>query len=327
MAAIAPTNNHVVGVDLGGTKILAGVFTQQLKCVGKNKLSTKPERGPRTVIERISRCVKEAVEECNLTLEQIKGVGIGAPGVVDAESGRVVFAPNLGWRNIDLKNQLESLLDLPVFTENDTNLCALGVYQVELESKPRHMLGVFLGTGVGGGIIIDGKLYSGFNKTAGEVGHMVIAAGGPKCSCGNLGCFEALVGRQSLFHRIKTKVKDGEKTVLTEILGSDLEDMRSGDLRKAIHKGDKLVQKVVEDAAEYTGIAIANLINIFNPEIVALGGGIIDALAKEMMPIIVETARDYAMPGTDKEVRIFASELGDDAGITGAAVLACRQTQ
>ncbi len=326
MVAVAPNNNHVVGVDLGGTKILAGVFRDPRDCIGKNKISTKPELGPKKVIERISRCVREAVEGCDLSLEQIKGIGIGAPGVVDAGMGRVVFAPNLGWRNIDLQHELESLLGRPVVIENDTNLCTLGVYQAELKNKPRHMLGVFLGTGIGGGLIIDGKLFSGFNHSAGEIGHMVIAAGGPKCGCGNRGCFEALVGRQSLFHRIRAKIKDGEKTLLTEMLGPHLADMRSGDLRKAIRKGDKLVQKVVEDAAEYTGIALANLINIFGPEIVVLGGGIIDALATEMMPIIEETARRYAMSGTDKGVRIISSELGDDAGITGAAVIASGQT-
>ncbi len=327
MAESTQKTDYVVGVDLGGTKILTGIFTQQLEVIGRTKISTKPERGTKAVIERIARCVQEAVDECELSFKQIRGIGIGAPGTVDAGTGQVLFAPNLGWQNVELKKELEAQLGLPVFAENDGNLSTLGVYHAELESKPRHMLGIFLGTGIGGGIIIDGKLYKGFNKSAGELGHMVIEVGGPKCACGNRGCFESLAGRQSLFLKIQTMVKEGHKTVLTEMLGPELNNMRSGDLRKAIRKGDDLVEQVVIQAAEYTGIAIANLMNILSPEVIVLGGGIIDALADEMMPIIVNTARDYAMLGTDKGVSLFASKLGDDAGITGAAVIARRETQ
>jgi glucokinase len=151
--------------------------------------------------------------------------------------------------------------------------------------------------------------------------------GGPKCSCGNRGCFEAVASRSAIFRSLHAAIKDGQKTVLTDMLGPDLADLRSGDLRKAIRKGDKLVEKIVEEAAEYTGIAVANLINVFNPQMVVLGGGVIDALGDEMMAIIVETAEDYAMSGTNKGIEIVASKEGDDAGIIGAAVLARRATK
>jgi len=317
----------LVGVDLGGTKILAGVFDHQLTCKGRNKISTKPERGPEQVIERIARCVRDAVDECDLDMKQIKGIGLGAPGAVDFPTGRVIFAPNLQWQDVPLKKILEKELGVPVFVENDCNVAALGVFVNELESKPRQMIGVFIGTGIGGGIMIDGDLYSGFNGTAGEVGHMVIEVGGPKCGCGNRGCFEALASRTAIFRKIYAAIKDGQKTVLTEMLGDDLNDLRSGDLRKAIRKGDKLVEGIVEEAAEYIGVAVANLINIFNPEVVVLGGGVIDALGDEMMAIIIETAEDYCMSGTSKGVQIIASKEGDDAGIIGAAVLARKLTK
>jgi glucokinase len=200
----------------------------------------------------------------------------------------------------------------------------LGVFETELQAKPRHVIGIFIGTGIGGGIIVDGKLYSGFNGTAGEIGHMVIEVGGPKCNCGNRGCFEALASRTAIFRKIHAAVKDGQKTLLTDMLGPELSDLRSGDLRKAIRKGDSYVEKIIEEAAEYTGIAVANLINIFNPQTVVLGGGVIDALGDEMMAIIVETAEDYALSGTSKGIEIVASKTGDDAGIIGAAVLARR---
>ncbi|MGA2747472.1 MAG: ROK family protein [Verrucomicrobiota bacterium] len=327
MAEPTAKADYFVGVDLGGTKILAGVFDDKLNCLGKTKMSTKSERGPEEVIERIARCARDAVDECDLDFKQVRAVGVGAPGAVDAETGRVIFAPNLQWQDVALKKILEKQLGLPVSVENDCNSATLGVFEKELLSKPRHLIGVFIGTGIGGGIILDGKLYSGFNGTAGEIGHMVIQVGGPKCNCGNRGCFEALASRGAIFRTIHAAIKDGQKTVLTDMLGPELTDLRSGDLRKAIRKGDKVVEKIVEDAAEYTGIAVANLINILNPEVVVLGGGVIDALGDDMMAIIVETAEDYAMSGTNKGIEVVASKVGDDAGIIGGAVLARRATK
>lgn len=319
----------LVGVDLGGTKILAGLFTPQLKLLGTSKLSTKSGRGFDAVIERIARTVRDAVDEADMSMKQIRGIGIGAPATIDPDKGEVIFAPNLGWKDAPLKKELEKALDVPVFVENDCNICALGVHEVELQGKPRHMVGIFLGTGVGGGIIIDGKLFSGFNRTAGEIGHMVLVVGGPKCGCGNRGCFEALASRSSIFRRIEEEIKQGSKSVLTDMLGpgESYRDLKSGDLRKAIRKGDKLVEKIIEDAAEYTGIAVANIMNMLGPEVVVIGGGVIDALSDEMMSIIVETARDYCMPGVDKNVEIIPTKLGDLAGIHGGAVLARQKSR
>ena len=328
MAEGSTKSEHVVGIDLGGTKILAGVFNSSFEQVGSTKLSTKSQRGVDKVVERIARCAQDAVDEADLTFKQIAGVGIGAPGAVDSAAGTVIFAPNMeGWKDVPLKKELEKQLGVPVFVENDCNISALGVYVAELKSKPKSMVGIFVGTGIGGGIVINGELYSGFGHTAGEVGHMVIEVSGPKCGCGNKGCFEALASRTAIFQQIKAGIKDGQKTILTEMLGNDLEDLRSGDLRKAIRRGDKFVDRVVEGAAEYIGIATANLVNILNPEVVVLGGGVIEALSDEMMGVIVETATDYAMPGAMKGVEVIASKLGDNAGITGGAVLARRETK
>jgi glucokinase len=327
MPEASSKGEYLVGVDLGGTKILAGVFTTSLKCIGRSKMSTKADRGPETVIERVAHCVQDAVDECDLSLKQVRGIGIGSPGAIDSENGKVMFAGNLGWKDVSLKKELEEHLDLPVFLQNDCNVCTLGVHEVELEGKPRNMVGIFLGTGIGGGLIIEGKLYSGFNRMAGEIGHMLLEINGPKCTCGNKGCWEALASRSALFRQVAQAVKEGQKTVLTSMLGDDLKDLRSGDLRKAIKQGDKFVEHIVEEAAKYTGIAVANLINILNPEVIVIGGGLMDALENEMMPVVVETAREHAFPGADKGMKILASKLGDDAGITGAAVLARRETK
>jgi len=212
-----------------------------------------------------------------------------------------------------------------VFLENDANIATLGVHERELGGKPRHLIGVFVGTGIGGGIILDGKLHSGVGHTAGEIGHMVLEIDGPKCGCGNKGCFEALASRTAIFNRLQAAVKDGEKTILTDMLGEKLEGLRSGDLRKAIKRGDKLADKVVEDAAQYIGIAVSNLANLFNPDVIVLGGGVMAALEEEMFSIITEVAQDYMMPGVDKGLDIVTNKLGDDAGITGGAVLVRQQ--
>jgi glucokinase len=292
------------------------------------KLSTKSQRGVEAVVDRIERCIRDAIDEADMSIKQVAGVGIGAPGAVDFGTGNVIFAPNLeGWKEVPLKKELEKHLGIPVFVENDANIAVLGVHVAELKGKPRHLVGIFVGTGIGGGLILNGELFSGSNHTAGEIGHMVVDVDGPKCGCGNKGCFEAVASRTAIFQRIKAGVKDGEKTLLTEMLGDGLEDLRSGDLRKAIRRGDKFVAKVVEQAAEYVGIGAANLVNVLGPEVVVLGGGVIEALADEMMGVITRTIKDHAMPGTLKGVDIIASKLGDRAGITGAAVLARRATK
>src|SRR3954471_23727101 len=278
---------YIVGVDLGGTKILAGIFNSSLECIGMAKVSTKAQRGVAAVIERIERCIQDAVDEADLNMKQIAGLGMGAPGAVDFSAGTVIFAPNMeGWKDVPLKKSLEKQLNVPVFVENDANIGVLGVHVAELKAKPKNVVGIFVGTGIGGGLIVNGELYNGFNHTAGEIGHMVIDINGPKCGCGNRGCFEALASRTAIFQRIKAGVKDGEKTLLTDMLGDSLEDMRSGDLRKAIRRGDKFVSKVIEQTAEYIGIGVSNLINIFGPEVVVLGGGVMEALSDEMMSTI-----------------------------------------
>jgi len=327
MADNSSKPTYSVGVDLGGTKILAGVFDSNYECLARIKTSTKPDRGPEGVIERITRCVRDVVDESDLSMNQIRGVGIGAPGAVDIEEGRVIFAPNLSWKDVPLKKLLEKELNLPVFLENDCKLNTLGVFDAELKSKPRHMIGLFLGTGIGAGIVIDGKLYRGFNGAAGEVGHMVIDINGPECGCGNRGCFEALASRRAIFRTIQSAVKQGQDTVLIDMLGKELTDMRSGDIRKALRRGDKFVAKVIDQAAEYTGIAVGNLINLFNPQVIVIGGGVIEQLEHEMLPIIEKVAKAHALSGTAKGIEIMATRLGDDAGITGGAVLVQRGTK
>ena len=327
MPANSTKADHVVGVDFGATKIYAGVFTSNLNLVGAAKMTTKAVRGSASVLDRIARCVKDVVDECDLTMDKIRAVGIGAPGAVDPETGKLIVAPNLGWEDVPLQKELEKRLALPVAIANDANAALVGVYEEELHSKPQHVLGIFIGTGIGGAFIINGELYSGARHCAAEVGHMIMDIDGPKCGCGRLGCFEAFASRTAIFLKLKQAIADGQKTILTEMLGEKLEGLRSGDLRKAIQKGDKLVAKTVEEAAKYTGLAVASLMNLLNPEVIVLGGGLIEALSDVMMPAIIKTATSQALPGTSTDVQIKDTILGDKAGIFGAAVLARRRTK
>jgi len=322
--AKSPTGTppYYVGVDLGGTKIMVGVFDSTLRSIGRDKIGTKSHRGTEAVIQRIAKCVREEVEDCKINLKDVRAVGVGAPSAVNEATGEVLFAPNLQWRNVPLKQELESLLERPVYVANDCNMATLGIHQVEFKGKYGDLIGIFLGTGIGGGLVLNGKIYSGFDSAAGELGHMVILAGGPTCSCGNQGCFEALAGRASLYRQIQAAVDKGEKTILTEIQAGQLTNLRSRSLRKALQENDKLATKIIRKASKYTGIAVANLINIFSPEIIVLGGGMIEALEQQMMPEIEASARQHILTGTNSSVRILATQLGDHAGITGGAVLA-----
>jgi len=324
MGSAASKPAYYAGVDLGGTKIMTGIFDADLELIGFAKMTTKAHRGPEAVINRVVRCIEDAMDESDLQMNQLRAIGIGAPGGVDPQSGRVIFAPNLGWKNINLKIELEERLKIPVSVENDCNISTIGVHEKEFEGKPRHLVGIYIGTGIGGGLVLDGHLYSGHNRTAGEIGHMVIDVNGPACGCGNRGCFEALASRTALFNQLREAVKRGEKTILTDMLGPELEGLRSRGLRKAIRQNDKLVESLVRQAAHYTGIAVGNLINILNPELVVLGGGIIEALDEEMMPIISKTAQSHILSGTGKGVEITQTQLADNAGIFGGGVLARR---
>lgn len=320
------TGSYYVGVDLGGTKILAGVYDANLSLKGTAKFSTKPQRGPEAVLDRIARCVADAVDECDLSPGDVRAVGVGAPGTVNPETGEVVYAPNLtGWRQVPLVAELERRLGAPVAVGNDCNLCALGIHRVEYHGKPRSLAGLFVGTGVGAGLILNGQMHLGHSFAAGEAGHMVVQVDGPLCGCGRHGCLEALVSRTAILHRLQRAIQEGATTVLTEMLGPGLEDFRSGDLRRAMRRGDALVGQVVLEAAQNLGVGVANLINLLNPEVMVLGGGVIDALESEMMPAVIKSVEANVLPGTLGGVRVVASKLGDHAGIVGAAVLAQSQ--
>ena len=320
---MAANDDYVVGVDMGGTKILAAVIDAEGEIVQQAKRATKPKKGPEEVIERITRCIQAAIDGAELNPSQIRAIGIGSPGPLDPETGIIIFAPNLGWSNVPLKAKLEANLSIPTFVDNDVNVGTLGEYAFGAGRGVKNLVGIFVGTGIGGGIILDGKLYHGVNKTAGEVGHMIVEAKGPRCGCGNFGCLEAVASRTAITRDLqKAILKKGKKSKLTELNGGNLDLIRSKAIARAVKHGDKPTIKVVQRAAKYLGISVASIVHFLNPEMVVLGGGVVEAMGDSLLDPIRHAATEYALPTTMDGVQIVAATLGDNAGVIGASVLA-----
>ena len=320
----ALTGSHVIGMDLGGTKILAAVVDDDGRIVAEAKVKTRPEKGPDTVIERMAEAAREAVQRLKLPWDAIRGVGVGAPGPVDPDAGIVHHTPNLpGWEEVPLASQLGESLGVPVFLENDVNLGTLGEYMLGAGQGTKDMVGIFVGTGIGGGLILDGKLHSGYRHAAAEIGHMILLADGPVCGCGKRGCVEALASRTAIERDIWLGIRAGRKSLIPELTGGEPERLTSGVLAQAMRESDPLVSEVVGRAQWYLGLLTASIVNLVDPEMIVFGGGLIEALGDDFLLPIRVTARQYFIQqaGADK-VRIVATKLGDHAVVLGAAALA-----
>lgn len=312
----------VAGVDLGGTKILAAIVGPGGAIIGRAKKRTKAENGPLEVLKRIALAIREAAASAGLTPEEIAGVGVGSPGPLDPETGVVQTAPNLGWRDIDVRGFLQGEFNIPVFVENDVNAGTLGEYRLGAGQGASSLVGIFVGTGIGGGIVLDGKLHRGFNKTAGEIGHMVVQPGGPVCGCGQKGCLEAVASRTAIDRMIRADLKTGKKSLITDLIKKSDTQIKSRALAEAFEKKDKVVCSALARATEYLGIAVGGLINFLNPETIVLGGGVVEALESYYLPEVRKIALKYSFPNASKDVKIVPSKLGDEAGVLGAAVIA-----
>lgn len=314
---------YYLGIDVGGTKILSGLFDRSLNLLAKWKIKTKADRGGDVVIDRIARAARELVEDQGLRMADMLAIGLGVPGVVI--KGRVYNAYNLRWDEVPIQTILRRRLRVPVFVDNDCNLFTLGIHRVELKGKPDTMAGVFLGTGFGGGLIINGQLFRGHNFAAGEFGQMTIDKNGLKTAHSFRGSLESLASRTGIVRALRKAVLEGEGTMLQEELGPHLTGVRSRHLRIALAERDPLAKRIVKQAAEDTGIGVAAIISAIGPEYVMINGGVIEALHKAMLPVIRKTAAAHVLPGTMDGIKIEVSKLGDDGGIHGAAILASEE--
>ena len=316
-------NTNVIGVDMGGTKILAAVVNAEGCILASAKIPTKADKGANVVIDRIASCIQKAIDKSRVAPESIQAVGIGAPGPLDPGTGVVIFAPNLGWKDVPLKAELETRTGILTFVDNDVNVGTLGEHTFGVGQNVQNLVGIFVGTGIGGGIIMQGELFHGASKTAGEIGHIIVKADGPRCGCGTRGCLEALASRTAMTKQFqKAILKKGKKSILSELTGGELGLIRSGTLAKAIQRKDKLTLKVVKRATKYLGVGIGSIVNFLNPEMIVLGGGVVEALDDTFLDNIRAAVEKYALPNTLNGVQIVRAKLGDDAGILGAAALA-----
>lgn len=314
----ADTNGAVVvGIDLGGTNIKAGLFDTGGSLLKKISLPTQGSEGPEAVISRLGQAVAELQQD--RAVGTLLGVGIGAPGSHDLSSGRVISWDNLGWRDVPLRAILEKRLKVPIYLDNDANAAALGEFWQGAGRGVRHMIMVTIGTGIGGGLILDGKLYRGAGGNAAEIGHMIIDPAGPQCNCGTAGHLEALTSAPWLVAKARQGLQQGTASSLANIA-----DLEAKHIFAAAGQGDPLAVRLVEDNAHYLGMGIANLVNIFNPELVVLGGGVAAAGDLLLVPVRRQVA-SLALKVPAQQVRIVPAQLGNWAGSYGAAALVLQE--
>lgn len=314
---------YSIGVDLGGTNIVSAIVNYQGEIVNSLKVPTLAERGKEATIKKIIEAIHKNIVQSSVAPDNIIGIGIGAPGPLDIKRGIINFAPNLpGWRDVPLRKILEDEFNIKVVLENDANAAAWGERCFGAGQGVNNLVCFTLGTGIGGGIIIDGKIYHGNNYGAAELGHMTVNKDGPRCNCGNYGCLEAYSSATGIKNRIKNRIKEGIKSKFLNFDNDDelFESLRLKLIFETARKGDKLTKSVVEEAISYLGIAIANIANILNPEMVVLVGGITNEGDKLLIPLKREV-RKRAFYSNYKSLKIVIGKLDGNAGVLGAAAL------
>lgn len=318
MATTLKEGDYVVGLDIGGTKMMACVLDHKFKIVGRCRKKSKSSK-QEDPEDRIERIVREAIADSGG--KTIRGIGVGSPGPLDPKTGVIIDTPNLGWKKFPLGEKLAKAFGVPVAVDNDVNLGTYGEWVFGKVKDCEDVVGLFPGTGIGGGIIINRKLLHGASGSAGEVGHMTLEIDGPYCGCGKRGCFEALASRVAISAQIAALAARGDAPYILENCGTDVSKIRSGVIAKAIDAGEKMVEGVVRKAAYYTGVAAANLVNVLSPEALVLGGGLVEAMESLYMEEVTNAMKQHTMPYLLKFVKVVPAKLGDDAVAMGAAHL------
>jgi len=309
----------VLAVDLGGTKIITAVILSTGEIICRKYSLTLADEGPRPVIDRLSSAVAETMAQAKLKTSDIAGIGIAAAGILDIDRGIVTTSPNLPhWHNVPLRDIFADRLGVVTYLINDANAAALGEHRFGAGIGFDNIIYLTVSTGIGGGIIIDGELYSGADGCAGELGHMTIEADGPQCHCGNFGCLEAMASGWAVAKEAMMRINRGERSSIIELVDGRLERVTAETVAIAARRGDQLAADIVAKAANYLGIGLANLVNIFNPEVIIIGGGLskmADMLLKPARKVLKERA--FRLPA--RTVHIVRARLGSNAGIVGAA--------
>lgn len=312
-----------VGVDLGGTNMQIGVISPDLKLLAPAKRKTKADEGLEGVLGRVVSGVQEACQTAGLRLSDIGGLGIGAPGAIDPYRGMVLEAVNLRWKNVPLADLLEKRLKVPTILDNDVNVAVYGENALGAGNQCANLLGVWIGTGIGGGLILDGKLFYGHFLSAGEIGHTILLPNNPK---GNRSV-EHNCSRTTVVDRIVRLIRSGQKSSLTDDVGDDLDNIKSKTVAKHYLAGDKLIKEVVDHAADLLGVTVANAVTLLSLERVILGGGLTEAIGKPLVDRVHKAAKDLVFPEACRKFEMVASKLEDNAGVFGAAMLAMERVR
>ena len=316
MEEISMPQKYSIGVDLGGTKVLAGVIeTKTGRLVSTKKKRTKQANTQEALLDRISAAIDDAIEIAEIDKDKIEGIGVGAAGMVDRQKGRLLAAANLGVENIEITKPLTKRYGIYSTLGNDVEVATYGERFFGAGKNSEHFVCVFVGTGIGSGVVVNDQHLKGFTGTAGEIGHTKIFPDGRKCGCGGYGCLEAYASRLAIAKTIKSSIDQGHDSVVTKGI------IRSSALRDAIERNDQLVLDAVKDGAKYLAWGLASVTNFFNPERIILGGGLIEACDLYFQTCKEELGR-VALPIPAKQLKLVRSELGDNAGIIGAALMA-----
>jgi glucokinase len=313
----------IVGVDLGGTNISVGLVPiHGGEVLGLRTVPTEAVRGAKFVVDRMVSLVEDAIEEVTsahgTSRHAIAGVGIGSPGPLDRKTGTVINTPNLGWRNFPLRDLIANAVKLPCTLDNDANCATYGEWWLGAGRGTRTLVGLTLGTGIGGGIVLNGEIYHGCSDVAGEIGHMTIDSNGRKCKCGNYGCLEQYASGPAIALRAVEGLESGAESILVDMVDGRLEDITAATVFEATVHEDAYATEVMKDTAKFLGAGVASIINILNPEMVVIAGGVTRAGDHLFTPLIAEVRR-RAFRSAQECCRIVPAELPGTAGVVGAA--------
>ncbi len=317
----SPTQ-YIVGVDIGGTNLVVGAMPADgSRELGVHSLPTRALLGGAAVVERICEMIEttiaDVMKETGASRADFAGVGVGSPGPLDRENGIVIITPNLGWKDFPLRGLVSDGVKLPATLDNDANCATLGEWWLGAAKGARNVVGFTLGTGIGGGLILDGKLYHGVSDVAGELGHTTIEANGRRCGCGNYGCLEAYASGPAIAMRAREALDGGEPSLIPGLVDGDLTKLTAAIVYKAAAQGDQIASEVVKDTARFLGIGVANVLNVFNPDVVVLAGGVAQAGDSLFVPLRAEVRRRAFKPAVDA-CKIVPGALGGSAGMVGA---------
>ena len=312
-------SKYWIGFDLGGTKMLAAIFNESFKIIGRKRKKTKAFEGKESGLNRIIKTINEALEDAGLTKKQLSGIGVGCPGPLDLDNGILLDLPNLGWKDAHIKSILEEEFKCPVAILNDVDAGVYGEYRYGAAQKARCVAGVFPGTGIGGGCVYEGKLLRGKTGSCMEIGHLPVIKDGPLCGCGRRGCLEAMAGRLAISAEAAKAAYRGEAPNLLEKAGTDLSLIKSGTLARSISSGDKAIEQIVRNAASLLGYALSGVVNLLCPDVILLGGGLVEALPELYSEEVSKAINRQVMPIYKETFKVLVAKLGDDATVTGSA--------